>query len=95
MKGALWLGRRRRLELTPMPSHLEDTQAAASRPPSKALVSPKLEAAAIQNCNAVDAQGLRDFCNHAEPPARRSPCSHTAASTGFIRRGTTCSKPFS
>ena len=29
-------------------------------------VSTKLEAA-IQNCNAVNAQGLRDYCDHAKP----------------------------
>jgi hypothetical protein len=34
--------------------------------PLHPVVSQKLEAA-IQNCNAVNAQGLRDFCDHAEP----------------------------
>ena len=57
-----------------MPSHLEDTKSSplyagrGGRPDGQLhpKVSPKLEAA-VQNGNAVDAQDLRDFCEHAEP----------------------------
>ena len=57
-----------------MPSHLEDTESSplyagrGGRPdgPLHPVVAQKLEAA-VQNCNAVDAQGLRDFCDHATP----------------------------
>ena len=57
-----------------MPSHLEDTESSplyagrGGRPdgPLHPVVSQKLEAT-VQNRNAVDAQGLRDFCDHAEP----------------------------
>ena len=57
-----------------MPKHKDKTVEVAlwlgrgGRPdgPLHPVVSQKLEAA-IQNCNAVNAQGLRDFCDHATP----------------------------